>query len=230
MISLIFPKAAQFLPDVSLVLSEMGYCPPHNDHLQNLIVEKLVETCEHTEIKAGFFLLPPKSVKIDKQIYFDDQQIFDPGAIIISQMAHSTSLALLLATLGDEFDLWARSLAENDMLAAYIVDIIGSLLVEIIIDHLEIGIYLQAALRGEKCSNRFSPGYCQWLVEEQKQFFDLLPPEMQFVKLQKSSLMLPLKSVSAVIGLGRNVKKGEYHCHICTLQNCYRRKKTRFIL
>ena len=226
MIHVITPEASQFLPDITMVLQEMGYCLPHNDfHLQALIKEKLTEIIFHTDIKAGYCILPAGSINVEKQIFYNGHTLFDPGSIIINQVKYSSSLALLLATLGESFDVWSKSLAKDDMLASYIADIIGSLMVERVIDNLESTIISVAAFRGVRCSNRFSPGYCQWLVQEQKQFFPLLPPEFNFVKLLDSCLMTPLKSISAIIGLGKNVKKGAYHCQICDLQNCYRKRK-----
>ena len=45
------------------------------------------------------------------------------------------------------------------------------------------------------------------------------------IRLTDSSLMLPIKSVSGVIGLGEDVRKLEYTCGLCTYDRCYRRKQ-----
>ena len=45
------------------------------------------------------------------------------------------------------------------------------------------------------------------------------------IRLTDSSLMLPIKSVSGVIGLGDGVRKLEYTCGLCTYDKCYRRKQ-----
>ncbi|MEO5098808.1 methionine synthase, partial [Bacteroides thetaiotaomicron] len=39
--------------------------------------------------------------------------------------------------------------------------------------------------------------------------------------------MVPIKSVSGVIGTGTNVRKLEYTCGLCTYENCYRKRKHR---
>lgn len=45
------------------------------------------------------------------------------------------------------------------------------------------------------------------------------------VRLTDSSLMVPIKSVSGVTGLGREVKKLEYTCGLCNYAKCYKRRK-----
>jgi hypothetical protein len=45
------------------------------------------------------------------------------------------------------------------------------------------------------------------------------------VTLTDSSLMLPIKSVSGVIGVGPDVKKMDYTCGLCSFADCFRRKK-----
>ena len=80
--------------------------------------------------------------------------------------------------------------------------------------------------RGWRHTNRFSPGYCGWHVSEQKKLFPLFPSaEPCGIRLTDSSLMLPIKSVSGVIGLGDGVRKLEYTCGLCTYDKCYRRKR-----
>lgn len=49
------------------------------------------------------------------------------------------------------------------------------------------------------------------------------------VMLTDSSLMVPIKSVSGIIGLGRQVRHLDYTCGLCDFKQCYKRKqKQRF--
>jgi hypothetical protein len=45
------------------------------------------------------------------------------------------------------------------------------------------------------------------------------------VMLTESSLMLPIKSVSGVIGLGPDVRHQDYTCGLCSYADCFRRKR-----
>jgi len=52
----------------------------------------------------------------------------------------------------------------------------------------------------------------------------LFPENHCGIKLSDSCLMDPIKSVSGVIGFGRNVKKTAYECQMCELETCIYRK------
>jgi hypothetical protein len=72
-------------------------------------------------------------------------------------------------------------------------------------------------------TNRFSPGYCQWSLEDgQKLIFKRLPSNIIRVRLSKSMMMIPRKTVSFAINIGKDVDKelGIRECPICDLQGC----------
>lgn len=75
---------------------------------------------------------------------------------------------------------------------------------------------------GVHCSARFSPGYGDFPLEKQKDFFDLLDCNRKIgVSLNESLLMTPSKSVTAVFGIGSCVsKKQEHKCEDCENVNC----------
>jgi hypothetical protein len=50
---------------------------------------------------------------------------------------------------------------------------------------------------------RFSPGYCGWHISAQRKLFEALQPGKIGIELNKSYLMIPLKSVSGVIVTGK---------------------------
>jgi hypothetical protein len=76
-----------------------------------------------------------------------------------------------------------------------------------------------------KITNRYSPGYCGWDVSDQHKLFSLLPNNFCGIKLTENALMIPIKSVSAVIGIGKNVERKDYQCSICEIEFCYKRGK-----
>ena len=119
--------------------------------------------------------------------------------------------------------------SDKDPLLGYIYDVLGSVVVEKATDKMENR--LQESLRSENLnlSDRFSPGYCDWLVAEQKKLFELLPSDFCQVSLSDSCLMSPIKSVSGFIGIGAGLKQSGYQCNWCSDENCIygkiRRKK-----
>ena len=112
------------------------------------------------------------------------------------------------------------------MVKIYIADALGSILAEKTADLMEETLEKELIQKKWKHTNRFSPGYCGWHVSEQQKFFSIFPVFQPCgIRLTASSLMLPIKSVSGIIGLGTDVKKMEYTCGLCTFEQCFRRKK-----
>lgn len=155
------------------------------------------------------------------------QVSFHIGKIIARQLRGSESFAFFAATAGSGFEMFQHALQqEGDMVKIYIADAVGSIIAEKTADCMEAALDEYIRDRGWKHTNRFSPGYCGWHVSEQKSLFPLFPSgEPCGIRLTDSSLMLPIKSVSGVAGLGPCVRKLEYTCGLCTYAQCYRRKQ-----
>ena len=61
---------------------------------------------------------------------------------------------------------------------------------------------------GETLVSRYSPGYGDWPLEAQRRLFELLDaPRKAGVSLTDSLLMVPSKSVSAIIGVKTEVSQ-----------------------
>ena len=149
------------------------------------------------------------------------------GRIISRQLRGSEAFALFVATAGAEFeDLQIRLKDDDDMVRTFIADSFGSVIAERTADIMEECLQGELDGRGWRHTNRFSPGYCGWHVSEQQRLFPLFGVERPCgVRLTESSLMVPIKSVSGVIGLGPGVRKLEYSCGLCDYKDCYKRKR-----
>lgn len=147
--------------------------------------------------------------------------------IISRQLRGSEAFALFVATAGAEFeDLQMRLKDDDDMVRTFIADSFGSVIAERTADIMEECLQGELDGRGWRHTNRFSPGYCGWHVSEQQRLFPLFGVERPCgVRLTESSLMVPIKSVSGVIGLGPGVRKLEYSCGLCDYKDCYKRKR-----
>lgn len=157
--------------------------------------------------------------------------IFNPGPIISKCLEGSEFYAIIVASVGVELDKWIKSKHESgDVMAAFIADAIGSAIVESIMSWGIHFISSEMALYNLSISNSYSPGYCGWNITEQQHFFSLLPKLFCDVHLTSSSLMLPIKSVSTVIGIGETIEKKPYGCAICRKKDCYKRERREEVL
>ena len=154
------------------------------------------------------------------------QPDFEMGSIILRQLRGSEAFALFICTSGLEFEAYQQRLKEQgDMVRVFIADALGSVIAEKCADQMEKALQESIDKLGWKQTNRFSPGYCGWHVSQQQLLFPLFQGHTCGVKLTDSSLMIPIKSVSGIIGLGKKVRKLEYTCGLCDFKQCYKRKK-----
>ena len=153
------------------------------------------------------------------------QPDFEMGNIILCQLRGSEAFALFICTSGLEFETYQHRLKEQgDMVRVFIADALGSVIAEKCADQMEKALQESIDKLGWKHTNRFSPGYCGWHVSQQQLLFPLFQGHTCGVKLTDSSLMIPIKSVSGIIGLGEKVRKLEYTCGLCDFKQCYKRK------
>jgi hypothetical protein len=77
----------------------------------------------------------------------------------------------------------------------------------------------EAVQRSWQASVPFSPGMVSWSVEEgQRQIFSLLDSSLIDVTLTNASFMLPMKSLSMVMGFGPNLSHQGKPCDFCVMR------------
>ena len=150
---------------------------------------------------------------------------FDIGRIIERQLRSSEAYTLFICTSGVEFEAYQQQLKQaDDMVRVFIADSLGSVIAEKCADQMEIAVQESIDKLGWHHTNRFSPGYCGWHVSQQQLLFPLFEGHTCGVRLTDSSLMLPIKSVSGIIGLGKEVRRLDYTCGLCNFEKCYKRR------
>ncbi|MBQ8261705.1 MAG: Vitamin B12 dependent methionine synthase activation subunit [Lachnospiraceae bacterium] len=109
---------------------------------------------------------------------------------------------LFAATIGTEFDRLIKRRSITDLAGAAILQAIGATAVENVCDRLNGYLEAEAKAEGRKLRPRYSPGYGDYGLENQKGIFQVLEPYRYIgISLTESLLMLPEKSVTAVIGI-----------------------------
>jgi len=102
------------------------------------------------------------------------------------------------AKLEDEIN---RLTQQNRVSQAYILDAMGSVAVENMVNDFQRHM-VQALKPTQKGTTlRFSPGYCDWPLTEQKKLFRLFESHDLNVTLADSCLMQPRKSISGLFGV-----------------------------
>ncbi len=147
------------------------------------------------------------------------------GKIVGRQLKGSESVAIFICTIGDGLEKWSKQMMKDaDFLSSYIIDAVASATVEAAVHVIQEDIRKECQNRNLRITNRFSPGYCDWHVSDQQYLFSFFPDGFCDIHLKESSLMVPIKSVSGIVGIGHDVEELDYPCEFCDRWDCvYRR-------
>lgn len=149
------------------------------------------------------------------------------GEDIRKVIEKSEKVVLIAATLGIYVDKLIRKWQITDMAQAVVIDAMASVAIEQFMDKIELE--LSKRYSGYYFTNRFSPGYGDYPLEKQKEIIKLLNTEKKLgLNLTESLMLNPTKSVTAVIGMGKEEIKEKSSCTSkcsrCKNKNCpYRR-------
>ena len=159
--------------------------------------------------------------KIEMMDYSLAENFLICKTISLSNLRNLREWHFLFVQIGPAMENWAKKLfVDGDAALSYLIDTVASITVDQATDVLHDYIEKRMKMYGLKITNRFSPGYCDWSVSEQHLLFSFLPANFCGITLTESSLMVPIKSVSGIIGIGKTVKRVDYSCDICGMKDC----------
>ena len=129
-----------------------------------------------------------------------------PGKALSRVLTGCEQAVLMAATIGFAPDRLAkRAAASGKMSRALVIGAVGSALIEEWCDEVQEMIREEAASCGLFIRPRFSPGYGDFSIHFQKDLFRMLEvSKYTGITLTGQGMMLPEKSVTAVIGLTRS--------------------------
>ena len=139
------------------------------------------------------------------------------GQTAAQMLAGCGSAALLVCTLGLRYERFCREAQARDMRRAVGLDALGSALAEAACDRAEEA--LRARHPGRFLTDRFSPGYGDLPLSLQPELLAVCDAQRRLgVTLTDSLLMLPQKSVTAVIGIADTPQRARIRgCAFCAL-------------
>ncbi len=179
-------------------------------------------------------LAEPKAIFLKKALRsFDNGRIKLAGGVefsgrILSSYINSAHhIYVFLVTIGSPLEDEASGLMKRgESLSGYLLDRVGSFAVESLANTLGSRILKKDGPKGKNASMPFSPGYCDWPIEEQVKLDMLLDFSRIGVHLTESCMMTPRKSISGLIGIGpaKLYSKVRPKCGVCKMKGCGYRK------
>ena len=111
-----------------------------------------------------------------------------------------------------------------------LMDAAATCAVEQAADSLEKAVELETTKESYKMRWRYSPGYGDWNLVQQKKFFQIIGAEEIGMRLSVSMMLIPRKSVTAIIGLEKISADEKFSedkkksCENCDKKDCPARK------
>ena len=179
---------------------------------------RILETARPRAVWRLFDLLPDGSLA--------GTQFRPEGQDVPALLKDCSQVILMAVTLGSETERLLRTAQARSMGEAVILDAAAGAAVENVCDNLCRD--LEAQFSPRFLTDRFSPGYGDFPFSQQRAFFDLLDITRRIgVSLTESGLMLPQKSVTALMGLADTPQEHRHRgCASCRqFETCSFRKE-----
>ena len=134
---------------------------------------------------------------------------------------------LFACTLGQGVDMLVKRTSLTDMPMLPVVQAVAAAYTEFCADRAQQELEEYARQQSLFLRPRYSPGYGDFQLSCQRLFFDVLElPKKLGLALTEGFLMVPFKSITAVIGLSSDPSLCHIHkCMSCSAQNCPFRKE-----
>ena len=211
---------------VKEVYRYMG-CPLEQSDISPALQEMVEE-----EMAAAYPLLSPKAscatYDYDAQTHYaatPGKGLEITGLSIRRHLHGCEKVTIFTCTVGAEIELKIDTyFGAGEYTRALIMDAIGSAAVEEVADTINKYVQHAAHKQAYHLVSRFSPGYGDWDLAIQKELVAAAGGHTIGIQVTPSSLLLPRKSVSALIGwipgAGDPVRTASSPCNTCTLPRC----------
>jgi hypothetical protein len=214
--------------DVDSVLRSQGGDPAalrvHNPRL-TVIAEKAISEGAHL-IKPSVQQIRCKVKSFKHQnLHLENGHAFS-GSLISRHMAPAEEVVAAIMTIGPELETYAAQVIGRDAALGLALDALGTAAVESLSHAICSHVDTLAREADKQTTIPISPGMIGWPVDQgQSQLFALWDGAPLPVKLTDRCMMVPAKSLSMLIGVGREVQYDGMPCDYCSENQTCRYKK-----
>ena len=209
--------------DSERVLHAIGYdtdCEPPTRAV-SLVNEYLENASNLVDVSYSYVIRDVEWVQ--GSITFIEDSIIFKSQVIARLLEQCERVAIFALTIGKHLEEMVCQLAKDKLvLQASVLDAIGSVAAERVANLIQDRISEVAGAKGFCASRRFSPGYCDWDIGQQRMLFWALSGDTVGINLTGRCLMIPQKSISGIIGIGSYDSNVENYnpCSTCKKQDC----------
>jgi hypothetical protein len=140
------------------------------------------------------------------------------GKLPATHLAPASEVLVILCTVGSDLEKRISQVMKTDLVYGLALDGLGSAGVEALTNAACRQFEIEAEMKHLEVTIPLSPGMMDWSVEDgQPQIFKLLPAEEIDVELTSSVVMVPRKSLSMVMGIGKQMITSGSICDYCSM-------------
>ena len=188
------------------------------------LLEEYIDECRHVFTgKVCYTKVPISIVETSVNLSFTTVK----SEALAKNLYGCEYAVVFAATVGIEIDRFIQKYTRTDISKAVWMQAIGAERIETVCDLFCKDIKLREQAFGFHTRPRFSPGYGDLSIFLQQDIVRVLDCYRKIgIALNESLLMTPSKSVTAIIGLGKSVCKGDKNnCAHCEHSDCSFRKE-----
>lgn len=220
--------------DKKEVLRYLRYHGHTVDAATDAVIDECLSICE-AEAKFLFVYSYFDISSSDDGITVEGTNIVLTGKNIARHLDGCFRCAVMAATIGINIDNLIRRFEQEDIAKAVILDTCASACIEALCDEVSAKVAIEQSKNGCVTTSRFSPGYGDLPLSLQSKILSLLSAGKRIgLTLTSSDIMIPRKSVTAIIGIkaaddtagGRTggaakaEMSGKDKCEVCEATDC----------
>ena len=214
------------------VLRYQGYHHNKAGETSEIILQITREEIEQSyclfEPKGIYSKVMIKNISSEGRINLENGLCLEINNSMVNLLKGTSYLVFGLSTIGNNLEEKVAELfAKNEYPKAIALDAVGTVASKYLSNYIQSLICQEAKEQNFQTTKYFSPGSGDWNISQQKKIFQIIPADKIGVKLTESYMMVPKKSLSWVIGIGKEIiipSKGNDSCEICLAENCQFRK------
>lgn len=221
--------------DFVISFDEREYIKLHGDSFERLLrsparqaafEDMLQEIKEIIQPAAVWERFPIKELKHERVVLVNGVKL--GGGPVVAVVGGAEELVVAVCTIGPEADrriAWQQQ--AKDLFRALLLDELASWAIDMVRQELCRWLEDDLQRQGLRASAPLSPGESVWSVKDQRIIFNLLDTGPIGVSLSDSMIMYPLKSLSLILGTGRQPMgvEGASNCDFCSIkERCHYRQ------
>ena len=220
--------------DKNEVLRYLRYRGHDADSATDEMIKECADICRNAA-KSLFIYSYFDICQAENGIIVKDTNIMLTGKSIARHLKGCCRCAVMAATIGIAVDNFIRQAEQEDIAKAVILDICASVCIEDLCDEVSSKISDEQSKFGYVTTSRFSPGYGDLPLDLQNIILSTLNANKRIgLTLTSSNIMIPRKSVTAIIGIkpagdiirskkdniSQNKQFGKDKCMGCEADDC----------